>query len=174
VIYAIRFGYLGFLKFGVSANPAVRITHLQIAAPVRLELIATADWPDKFERRVHQYLHETRLEGEWFKGGDDERSTQVLDCMQDQLNGQRRFLDAYAQHMDAVRALVAEDKQQSKLRKRRMQRMAWWMGVGATQSSCARYDFDWDSTISRWMKSGSHRLGANGHAQTIDHGAGDR
>ena len=154
MIYAIRFGHHHYYKFGVSENPEARLADLQVGAPLELKLVVTADWPSSLEACIHQYLRETRLLGEWFY--ESPRLLAILQCMDDQENGQRRFLDIlYQPHIEQVRQQERELARHEKRRTRRLERMAWWRGVADHQSLRARFDFVLDQT-GKWVRASSH------------------
>ena len=68
LIYAIRQGDSGPIKFGVAGNPRARLSELQTGNPERLSLLVQVDLPDHCERQIHGWLREERLVGEWFHG----------------------------------------------------------------------------------------------------------
>lgn len=79
MIYAI--GCKQFVKFGQSAfaTSKARLETLQTGNPFELILLVDAQWPDKEEKRIHRFLAEHRIRGEWF--AICERSQQVIDAM---------------------------------------------------------------------------------------------
>jgi hypothetical protein len=165
LLYAIKFGYFGHLKFGVSDNPAGRLSDLQTGSPVKLELVAVAYWGDEFEPRIHKFLQETRLEGEWFEPDKARRCEYVIDCMRDAENGKRRFLDSYGEFLTELRARQAKERADSKLWARREQRLAWWMGHREGQRSRARYEFSLDKASGRWIKGPGHAVAGAGKGE---------
>jgi len=66
VIYAIRCSGSSHIKFGKAKNPKRRLDMLQTGNPSQLQLIAWADWPDSEEWRIHQFLEQDWVRGEWF------------------------------------------------------------------------------------------------------------
>lgn len=162
MLYAIQFWRLGYIKFGVSENPAERLSDLQTASPVDLELVAAAHWGDNFERRIHEFLRQTRLRGEWFDRGEDHRVAFVLDCMQDPETGKCRFVDAYKDHLAAVAEEQRKRRAEGKVMRRQQERMAWWMDCDFSPSSRARSGrdvFEWDGAGRRWVKAPGHAAG---------------
>ena len=59
----------GHVKIGVAKNPINRLKALQTGMPTKLVILACADWPNSYERRIHRVLHASRLQGEWFSAG---------------------------------------------------------------------------------------------------------
>ena len=157
MIYAIKFGFLGWLKFGVSDNPVARLATLQVAAPVDLEILASADWPDEFEGFVHEYLRQTRLRGEWFN--ESERASQVISIMQSKAgkDSAKDFLALIVPHLQEAISTETERKEEASILRRRAERVAWWMG--RTDAQPSRAGFVWDAEARRWVKSSrSERL----------------
>ena len=56
-----------FIKFGVALHHVARLSALQSSCPYELRLAAAADWPDEEEGRIHAFLEDDRLRGEWYK-----------------------------------------------------------------------------------------------------------
>ena len=59
------------IKFGKSKNPMERLCALQSGNAVRLKIYAEVDWPDSFERRIHDRFASKRQVGEWFSVDDE-------------------------------------------------------------------------------------------------------
>ena len=70
---------------------------LQIGNPSQLHLIAYADWPDSEEWRIHQFLENDWVRGEWFTRSA--LANRVIDLLRDGKAG----LEAW-QNMKGVRA----------------------------------------------------------------------
>lgn len=66
VIYAIRAGDAGPIKFGVAKEPLKRLATLQTGNPVQLKLLVAVDVHEENERLIHRYLRAERERGEWF------------------------------------------------------------------------------------------------------------
>jgi hypothetical protein len=68
LIYAIRMGTDGPIKIGKTSEltPAVRRGMLQIGNPYKLHVIGAVLAPSELEAQLHNYLHEHRMESEWF------------------------------------------------------------------------------------------------------------
>jgi len=73
IIYAIRCEEPVAYKFGVSVDPVQRLLELQIANPSKLYLVAECGFSNALdiESRIHNYLSESRIRGEWFLPTDD-------------------------------------------------------------------------------------------------------
>lgn len=74
MIYAIRVtcGLTRFVKFGRARKPRARLSQLQSGSPrYRLRLLCFGDWPDAEEPRIHAYLDDHRVRGEWFTEGPE-------------------------------------------------------------------------------------------------------
>ena len=67
MIYAIRAGHEGPIKFGVSNDVEGRMATLQTGNSEQLLLIAYCAVHKQNEATIHHFLREDRLEGEWFK-----------------------------------------------------------------------------------------------------------
>ena len=97
MIYAIEAVGSEFIKFGVSGfqSPGHRLGQLQTGCPYELVVRATASWPDREEFRIHRYLQELHVRGEWFRFGP--RTYAVLEAMDGRnINGWFQLLDAEA------------------------------------------------------------------------------
>ena len=57
----------GHVKIGVAKNPSARMRTLQTGHPTTLVLLASVDWPNSAERRLHSILKLERVRGEWFR-----------------------------------------------------------------------------------------------------------
>ena|SRR3990167_5987570 len=71
MIYVISATSTEFVKIGLARNPITRMRELQTAQPTLLVLLASADWPNISERRIHAVLRKHRTRGEWFTMNDD-------------------------------------------------------------------------------------------------------
>ena len=70
-IYFIGNSDRGFVKIGVSRQPAARLAQLQKYNPFKLELFASLTASDiseayKIERQLHEWLQSDQSYGEWF------------------------------------------------------------------------------------------------------------
>lgn len=68
-IYAVRSLPSGFIKIGISNNPARRVSDLQTGSAERLELIGTRAGNSQEEERLHRIFGDLRVNGEWFRPG---------------------------------------------------------------------------------------------------------
>jgi len=66
VIYAIKCEH-GPVKIGTTTSVSSRLQSLQTASPFKLCLLATHPGDEREERRVHELLGGSRLNGEWFE-----------------------------------------------------------------------------------------------------------
>ena len=90
-IYAMQAG--DFIKFGWAKDITKRRLQLQTGCPHRIEVIATAAWPRKFEHAIHAKLNNQRTHGEWFSVGGE--TNEVVRLMhQDDKEPIAPFLDA--------------------------------------------------------------------------------
>lgn len=90
-IYAMQAG--DFIKFGWAKDITKRRLQLQTGCPQRIEVIATAAWPRKFEHAIHAKLNDQRAHGEWFSVGGE--TNEVVRLMhQDDKDPIVPFLDA--------------------------------------------------------------------------------
>ena len=80
MIYAIRAGQGGPVKFGIARNPKSRMSELQTGNHEKLVLSACVDIPDSCEKQIHHWLRQERLHGEWFK--PTEKTLDVLADLQ--------------------------------------------------------------------------------------------
>ena len=67
MIYAILAKRTNCIKFGIAKQVGKRLTGLSVGSPFPLKLLATADWPHEEERRIHAYLRQHWVRGEWFQ-----------------------------------------------------------------------------------------------------------
>lgn len=70
-IYFIQQGEVGPIKIGWSKNVRSRIATLKTASPYRLRLLLVLKGEEHDERRLHDWFHEERLNGEWFRVGGE-------------------------------------------------------------------------------------------------------
>ena len=79
MIYAIQAVGTDFVKYGFAKNVATRMYHHQTSCPLELVILATADWHNRAENRIHNLLRYQCVRGEWFihKG----LSIQIVDMM---------------------------------------------------------------------------------------------
>lgn len=54
-------------KIGFSHKPHARMRELQTGCPYRLELMSVWECSGIYERKLHNYFADYRLEGEWFQ-----------------------------------------------------------------------------------------------------------
>jgi hypothetical protein len=99
VIYAIRAGSDGPIKFGRAKNPLKRLKILQTGHYQKLELWAVSDLPGDCEKAIHGWLREERLCGEWFRPTD-----KTLDVLSDLQIRQVVGGNQYEPDMDAYEA----------------------------------------------------------------------
>lgn len=68
MIYAIQALQTPYIKIGIARGSKGRLTNLQVGCPYDLVLVAEADWHNKFERVIHDYLTRCNkhIRGEWF------------------------------------------------------------------------------------------------------------
>lgn len=66
MIYLIATEDRQFCKIGKAGDPASRLRGLQTSCPMALEIVATRDEPDAFERQAHAAFDGQRMRGEWF------------------------------------------------------------------------------------------------------------
>ena len=66
MIYVISAIGISHVKVGVARNPVSRLRKLQTGQPLKLVILALADWPNQSERRIHRVLRAERVRGEWF------------------------------------------------------------------------------------------------------------
>lgn len=67
MIYAIRAVGTEFVKIGKANSVGQRLKQMECGCPFDLHIEAVAAWPDSEERRVHRYLSESAVRGEWFQ-----------------------------------------------------------------------------------------------------------
>ena len=70
MIYAIHAEGTEFVKIGIARGPGGRLKSLQTGCPFKLVVLAHADWPDAYEARIHRFLGEYHVRGEWFRQCD--------------------------------------------------------------------------------------------------------
>jgi hypothetical protein len=83
MIYAIQVigaPFKPYTKFGKSNDPASRLVQHQTSSPFQVVLLASADWPDAEEAKIHKYLEKYHVRGEWFAAG--RRTSLVIDLLQ--------------------------------------------------------------------------------------------
>src|SRR6185503_6655252 len=83
MIYAMQVigaPFTPYTKFGKSNDPAQRLQQHQTSSPFEVMLVASADWPDEEEAKIHRYLERYHVRGEWFKAS--RRTTHVIDLLQ--------------------------------------------------------------------------------------------
>ena len=61
MIYVISASGTDYVKIGVAS-----MRTLQTGVPMVLVLIATADWPNRIEGRLHSVLRAAHVRGEWY------------------------------------------------------------------------------------------------------------
>ena len=66
MIYVIRAIGSQYVKIGRAADPIRRMRELQVSMPMKLVLASVADWPNYYERRIHNSLRKHHVRGEWF------------------------------------------------------------------------------------------------------------
>lgn len=68
MIYAVRCGDSGPIKFGKAKEPYNRLKELQVAHWESLYLVACQESSDdtEAEQAIHERLKEYRIRGEWF------------------------------------------------------------------------------------------------------------
>ena len=66
MIYVISAANTEYVKVGLAKNPISRMRLLQTGIPWKLVLLASADWHDSEERRIHRLLGAYWVRGEWF------------------------------------------------------------------------------------------------------------
>lgn len=66
MIYLIATEDRRFCKIGKAGDAEQRLRGMQTSCPMPLEIIATRDEPDAFERQAHAAFAEQRMRGEWF------------------------------------------------------------------------------------------------------------
>jgi hypothetical protein len=69
-VYFIR-AETGQIKIGMAADPKARLSNLQTANPVKLELMATCEGGAEREAEYHERFREHHLRGEWFAPHED-------------------------------------------------------------------------------------------------------
>ena len=69
--YAIKCN--GYIKFGASLNPEVRITELQIGNPYKLKILVKILCLDsnRLESKARKNFKNNHIRGEWFKISDE-------------------------------------------------------------------------------------------------------
>ena len=76
MIYAIRAGAAGPIKFGVAKNPRKRLAQLQTGSHEPLTLLVAVEMRDDCERQIHRWLRASHIRGEWF--AFDEKAQSLL------------------------------------------------------------------------------------------------
>lgn len=79
MIYAIRAGDSGPIKFGVANEPLRRLAALQTGNAALLKLLVAVDVHEQNEKLIHRYLRGDRERGEWF--APTEKTLGLLDAM---------------------------------------------------------------------------------------------
>lgn len=81
-IYLIG-GDTGYLKIGLSVNPAQRVQQLQYSSPVELRVLATVYVGNMWEaeKLLHEKYAGKRMWGEWFDVGYTEAIEAMLLCV---------------------------------------------------------------------------------------------
>lgn len=67
MIYAIHAVGTKLVKFGKAKDVARRLTNHQVSCPYELRVLASCDWPDEMEAKIHRLLEAEWVRGEWFK-----------------------------------------------------------------------------------------------------------
>jgi hypothetical protein len=67
LVYAIRHGETGPVKFGYAKNARKRLALLQTGTPEPLLLLLTVPGSVKLEKMIHRMLWPLRVRGEWFR-----------------------------------------------------------------------------------------------------------
>lgn len=78
-VYFIQEGLGGPIKIGVTGNPKVRRSGLQIGNPTRLHLLDAFPAQPEVEQYLHERLARHHIRGEWFRPHDDIH-TAISDC----------------------------------------------------------------------------------------------
>lgn len=134
MIYAIRAVGTEFIKFGKTKSVGKRLTELEVACPHDLHIEAVANWPDEEERRLHIYLRDHLVRGEWFR--ECERTWQVIVLLRNERFGLQSWQticeEARINKARTVNLLNATPSQERKLKaiakyeRRRLERKQWW------------------------------------------------
>lgn len=66
-VYAVLCEESSAVKIGVSDDPERRVSRLQCANPHDLILLGYVDGGHDLERKIHKYLADYRMRGEWFR-----------------------------------------------------------------------------------------------------------
>ena len=103
MIYAIRAGDCGPVKFGVARDPRSRLSTLQTGSPVELKLLASAPVHESNEKLIHRYLRGQRERGEWFR--PDEKTLEVVDVLKRQAESDEHVLMEHIWQRD-LRAVI--------------------------------------------------------------------
>ena len=67
MIYAIQAVGTEFIKYGVAMSVGARLRNLRVASPHELVILATANWSNQAESRIHSLLRSEYVRGEWFR-----------------------------------------------------------------------------------------------------------
>jgi hypothetical protein len=111
VIYAIRAVGTQYVKVGKATSVGKRLKELEVGCPHDLHIEAVADWPDEEERRLHRYLDQSYVRGEWYR--DSARLEDVIGLMRnpDGLGAWKTICEAHGWFVPIV---VAKPKRQPK------------------------------------------------------------
>jgi len=120
MIYAIRAVGTEYIKFGKANSVGKRLKELEVASPHELHIEAVANWPDEEERRVHQYLLDSYVRGEWFT--ESERADEIIRLFSDRELGLerwqaicKRYEIRTAKQMKRLKTAQARDRRALKL-----------------------------------------------------------
>lgn len=67
VVYFIQAGVGGHIKIGVTTDVRERLSRLQMASPVDLQLLGAVAGDRYFEASLHDRFHHLHVRGEWFR-----------------------------------------------------------------------------------------------------------
>lgn len=104
----------------MSISPNDRLRELQVACPLELAIIATADWPHEYEAKIHYHLRHSAIRGEWFEATF--RSQQIVGLMAEP-EGLRKLDELLDRKPPKAEPKVV---QIDPAKKRKAQREAWW------------------------------------------------
>jgi hypothetical protein len=139
VIYAIRAVGTEFVKVGKANSVGKRLKELEVGSPHELHIEAVADWHDAEERRLHRYLRDCCVRGEWFK--DSPRLDDVVRLMrsEDGLEAWRAICESLGWVLIIPEPQIARKHPKRKdtrffdprpilsaAEKRKLEREAWW------------------------------------------------
>lgn len=73
MIYAIKAEGTEYVKFGFTGGVGLadRLGTLQTGCPHALVVLATVEWPDYIEQKIHHRLRKLHVRGEWFTLGPE-------------------------------------------------------------------------------------------------------